>query len=408
MRKMTRRTFALASLAMFAPLTACAKGVDTSSLDDMSADELRELLSAVQAKLDEVESKQAKTDADASKQGTETVPIDFQTMTAEEIILQMKADGMPIDTYEVTTAENDSNGLLGRPNSYTSKINFNDITLGYDPTFSVSNGGSIEVFTSEADAQSRATYVSSFNGTALGSEYDYVSGHVLLRLAGDYTPEQAAQWESELNAPAGNALGTGDGSGFQLMQLAEQNWHWYDNGYTSYAVWAAVANNPNDGLALNYVSFAATAYAEDGTVLGSDEHVLKEAWPSSSVAAGGTISTNGAVPARVEVVVKGGSLADNWHTADLADRPHFEVVNLAETQDSLGFPVFTGSIGNYEATAVNVAVTVITRTADGALVDVATSYVNNVPAQSWQDFTVSAYYDLAAHDQIEGYAEEWY
>lgn len=176
MKKMTRRSFALASLTMIAPLTAYAKGVDTSSLDNMSAAELRELLSAVQAKLDEIESQQAQTDDGTGKKDATNSSVDFQSMTAEEIILQMQADGMPVDSYEVTTAENDANGLMGRPGSYTSKINFNDITLGYNPSYSVSNGGSTEVFATEEGAQTRAAYVSSFNGTILGGEYDYTLG----------------------------------------------------------------------------------------------------------------------------------------------------------------------------------------------------------------------------------------
>lgn len=49
--------------------------------------------------------------------------------TAEEISAALKAKGLLIGTVVVYTAETDTNKLLGRPNQYTSKVNFADTSL---------------------------------------------------------------------------------------------------------------------------------------------------------------------------------------------------------------------------------------------------------------------------------------
>jgi hypothetical protein len=64
----------------------------------------------------------------------------------------------------------------------------------------VSEGGSIEVFALEADAEKRTEYVESIGKSGVGpfAEYDYRRGQVLLRVAGNLTPKQARQYERAL------------------------------------------------------------------------------------------------------------------------------------------------------------------------------------------------------------------
>ena len=62
----------------------------------------------------------------------------------------------------------------------------------------MSEGGSIEVFQSEEDAERRAAYLEGIAKSGVGpfAEYDYRRGRVLLRVAGNLTPRQAREYEA--------------------------------------------------------------------------------------------------------------------------------------------------------------------------------------------------------------------
>ncbi len=115
--------------------------------------------------------------------------------TAEEISTALKAKGLPVGKVIVYTAETDTNKLLGRPNQYTSKVNFADTSLEQlDPNNP--NGGSVEFFTSASDARTRKDYIDNIGKQSpMFVEYSYINGTALLRLSKDLTKDQAAQYE---------------------------------------------------------------------------------------------------------------------------------------------------------------------------------------------------------------------
>jgi len=104
---------------------------------------------------------------------------------------------MPVGQITVFTAADDSNKLLGRPHQYTGKATWVDTSLPApsDPT-SIDAGGSVEVFSSVGDLQTRSQYVANIAKTPLFAEYDYISpaGLVFLRLSGTLTPDQAQKY----------------------------------------------------------------------------------------------------------------------------------------------------------------------------------------------------------------------
>ena len=115
-------------------------------------------------------------------------------LTAKDYCKLLISAGLPIGKVVTYTAETDKNKLLGRPKQYTSKVNFSDTTLeqgGSDPV-----GGSIEVFESNQDAQTRKAYIDKIGEeTPLFLEYSYINGKALLRLNSDLTPEQANKYK---------------------------------------------------------------------------------------------------------------------------------------------------------------------------------------------------------------------
>lgn len=108
-----------------------------------------------------------------------------KALTAEEYGNKLKEAGLSIENVEVTTKENDKNQLMGRPNQYTSKINFDN--------------GSIEVFENKDDAQKRKDYIDSI-GKKMNAvaEYSYINDiGVLLRIDKKVTPDDAKKYEDE-------------------------------------------------------------------------------------------------------------------------------------------------------------------------------------------------------------------
>ena len=99
-------------------------------------------------------------------------------LTAEQVAHRMKL--RHVTAY---TAATDPNHLLGRQGGYTSKINWSN--------------GSIEVFSTPAEARKRKTYLLAFAGTPVSDGYDYLAGTYLLRIFDSQTPAQAHALEAK-------------------------------------------------------------------------------------------------------------------------------------------------------------------------------------------------------------------
>lgn len=130
-------------------------------------------------------------------------------MTAGQVVAALRSHGLPVTLTKVFTAVSDPNHLIGRPGQYTSKAEFTDSRVKQrDATSHVAPGSSTEVFTSNADAMRRATYIESVTQAApmLGTEYDYVARDVLVRVSGQLIPAQARAYKAALQAIEGTPV----------------------------------------------------------------------------------------------------------------------------------------------------------------------------------------------------------
>jgi hypothetical protein len=102
----------------------------------------------------------------------------------------------------VFTEATDPNHKLGRPGGYSSKATWTDTRIPPDVAEDgqVERGGTVEVFGSAANAKARSDYVQAGLKAAgfLGSEYHYLRGGVLVRVSGQLTPDQAAEYDRAL------------------------------------------------------------------------------------------------------------------------------------------------------------------------------------------------------------------
>lgn len=133
----------------------------------------------------------------ASKPAISASPSPSPTTTGA-VIDHLKASGLPVGEVQTYSAQTDTNHLLGRPHQYTAKANFHDTRLAASPDFAVDGGGSVEIFATPQDLQTRATYVRKLAENAMFAEYDYTNGLVLLRVSHLVGPDQAAQYQQAL------------------------------------------------------------------------------------------------------------------------------------------------------------------------------------------------------------------
>lgn len=120
-----------------------------------------------------------------------------KNMTAEDICSELKNSNSNIGKIVVYTSENDMNNLLGRPNQYTSKVNFADNRISQEYVEeNDAKGGTIEVFENKTDMEKRKEYIEQIsNSSSMFTQYIYSKGNVLLRLEKELTPEQAKEYE---------------------------------------------------------------------------------------------------------------------------------------------------------------------------------------------------------------------
>jgi hypothetical protein len=135
------------------------------------------------------------TCAVGSASGAPTAPL-----TAEQVVVELKAAGLPIGKIKVYNRLSDGNHLLGRPGQYTGKVSFRDRRLeDGGGGFAVTSGGSIEVFATRADARRRFDYVTAIfrsGSPAVPAEYDYLEGRAFMRLSQALSPTQAKKYEA--------------------------------------------------------------------------------------------------------------------------------------------------------------------------------------------------------------------
>jgi hypothetical protein len=116
--------------------------------------------------------------------------------SAPQLLAGFKAKGLPIGESVTYTHP---------PGHYIDKVNFKDTRIpdsgNHDVNIAVDDGGSIEVFATQADATKRFTYVQSIaSSSALFAEYDFQDGVVVLRVSKILTPAQSQAYLTALQA----------------------------------------------------------------------------------------------------------------------------------------------------------------------------------------------------------------
>jgi len=97
------------------------------------------------------------------------------------------------------SSDNDPNELLGRPGGYTSKA---EVKQSIRESFGVENGGSVEVFETNEDAEKRKEYIETVTKEMglLLTEYSYVEKNVLLLISVNSIKEYGENYLRKCNS----------------------------------------------------------------------------------------------------------------------------------------------------------------------------------------------------------------
>jgi uncharacterized protein YdcH (DUF465 family) len=124
--------------------------------------------------------------------------------TEEYVIDSLKKISSIVDISAVTE-ENDPNGKLNKQGGYTAQVYFTSKYVDQSDVLGstviekgTDAGGSIEVYTTEEDAQNRESYLSAFDGGLLSSGSHKVIGTVLIRTSDKLTATKQKELETNI------------------------------------------------------------------------------------------------------------------------------------------------------------------------------------------------------------------
>jgi hypothetical protein len=122
-----------------------------------------------------------------------TVMAKTKTLTVNSIVKAFKSAKLPIKNLKIYNAKNDDNKLLGRPNQYIGKFNWDD-----SRTNDKDLACTVEIFKNTSDLKARKKYIDGVvknSGIPSLVHYAYVNKNAYLRISGSLTPAQSKQYE---------------------------------------------------------------------------------------------------------------------------------------------------------------------------------------------------------------------
>lgn len=132
-----------------------------------------------------------------------------ESADATEVAEELKGASPTASKVVTITEDNDPNDLIGRPNGYDSAAIIYDSEVSCDELGSEC-GVVVEVFSEEDAAQARGEYIQGIlsESPALGSEWDYVKGSVVLRVSGELKPSSNTKYAEAFGGEEVTVSGT--------------------------------------------------------------------------------------------------------------------------------------------------------------------------------------------------------
>lgn len=162
-------------------------------------------------------------------------------------------------------------------------------------------------------------------------------------------------------------------------------------------------NNPNELYDVSLPSCTITAYAEDGSIIGTTDNTLFTLPHKQTIYETGFLDCKGLTPAKVEFTPNCDE--DDFKTMGIVTTYKLSVSNISEIPNSFGTS-YTGVVENQSPQdSGTVKVVVIFRNA-GAIVGGDFTFIDNVASQKTAPFEITVYQDYT-YDSYEIYAYDW-
>ncbi|MBX9032491.1 hypothetical protein [Gordonibacter massiliensis (ex Traore et al. 2017)] len=184
------------------------------------------------------------------------------------------------------------------------------------------------------------------------------------------------------------------------LTVTDSGWSVDDQGYVHYGI--IVKNEGSQGAL--FPTIKVTGKDESGNVVSSDQQTLMSLRPDQEVAWGGQAG-NGTAPATVEFELSVGS--NNWQDSD-ENIDMFKVDGVSAQDSGYGTVNFVGEITSLltDTDMDQVAVSIILRNGDGAIVGGYTGFAENLAAGATTSFDVLGY-GVPEYVDFEAWAQPW-
>lgn len=226
--------------------------------------------------------------------------------------------------------------------------------------------------------------------------------------------DQSADSSSLAATSAGGAVSinvSGGAQDLQPLQIVETGL--YVNPVnpgdeTAYVEYCGKITNPND-VAIVFPEFQVSIENADGTILATDTHVGAYIMPGDTVVLGSQVevpAANITADTTAEYYVNASETAAP-NTLNIPSSTDFVITNVSEQHSDWDTTV-TGKItNNFLSTISCVRLSALFKQ-NGAIIGMASAYLDNLSAGSTKVFEINGHGDLPAHDTVEVYAQFWY
>lgn len=182
------------------------------------------------------------------------------------------------------------------------------------------------------------------------------------------------------------------------LEIAESGYS-MDGDYLNYGV---KVHNPNKSYYIEFPTYVVTAYAEDNSVLATEDQTLYVIAPNEEIYWCGQIDCKGQTPAKVEFTTKKDTEDYTKNGKDMNSKISVDNVNKIDDEYSTSF---TGIVKNDYNSSIDAAIILILRK-DGAIVGGEYTFVDSVASGQSSAFEIGVYHDID-YNSYEVYTYNW-
>lgn len=181
-----------------------------------------------------------------------------------------------------------------------------------------------------------------------------------------------------------------------------------ENGYSmigNYLYYGIKIHNPNKKYTINFPTYTVTAYAEDGSIITTEDQVLNYIAPKKDILWSGLLDCKGQTPSKVEFTTKKDE--DNYSTNVIDKNSLLSVENTSVINDGY-YTSFTGIVKNNSKEKFNNVAIILILRKENKIICGEMTFIDNIQEEQSSPFEISnSQFDEINYDTYEIYAYDW-